>query len=42
MRTVDAAVNEIFAAWPERYAFSVGQPEAAGRLRGRTFARTLH
>lgn len=79
MKTVAATVNQIFAAWPELYGFSVGQiggelcladvatdpwhvrseelagqiaaalvelideqPEAAGLLRGRTFARTLH
>ena len=27
MRTVAATVNEIFAAWPELYGFSVGQVE---------------
>lgn len=27
MKTVDAAVNELFAAWPELYGFSVGQLE---------------
>jgi hypothetical protein len=27
MRAIDATVNEIFAAWPELYGFSVGQLE---------------
>jgi hypothetical protein len=25
MRAIDATVNEIFAAWPQLYGFSVGQ-----------------
>jgi hypothetical protein len=29
MRTLDAAVNRIFAAWPELYGFSVGTLEGA-------------
>jgi hypothetical protein len=27
MRAIDATVNQIFAAWPELYGFSVGQLE---------------
>jgi hypothetical protein len=27
MRAIDATMNEIFAAWPELYGFSVGQLE---------------
>jgi hypothetical protein len=27
MRAIDTTVNEIFAAWPELYGFSVGQLE---------------
>jgi hypothetical protein len=29
MRTIEAAVNDIFAAWPELYGFSVGELEGA-------------